>query len=143
MDWYIHHINTPAVDVKATAAFLRDILGVIDGAWVYPEQAGELHHRDDTIAYFGTCNRGIHVVKPIATFARDNNLAHNPTVGGHVAITVSDLGRVRARLSKARIPYSDAGSYAMAGVHQIYFFDPSMNLIELNQIVAPAGGALP
>ncbi|MGI9422783.1 MAG: VOC family protein [Hyphomicrobiaceae bacterium] len=143
MDWYIHHINTPAMDVRRTANFLRKIVGMIDGTWTYPETAGELHHRDDTIAYFGSDNRGVHVVKPIPTFAQDNNLIHNPTVGGHVAITVSDLDAVVSRLKAADIPYSDAGTYAMAGVHQIYFYDPSMNVIEINQVVADTGGKPP
>lgn len=143
MDWYIHHINTPAVDVKSTAAFLRNIIGMQDGAWVYPESAGELHHCDDTIAYFGSGNRGMHVVKPIPTFAKDNDLFHNPTVGGHVAITVSDIAGVMARLDKAGVIYSDAGTYAMAGMHQIYFFDPSMNVIEINAVVDDSGGAAP
>ena len=143
MDWYIHHINTPAVDVKTTAAFLRNIAGMQDGVWTYPENAGELHHRDDTIAYFGSANRGLHVVKPIPTFARDNGLIHNPTVGGHVAITVSDIQGVMARLDEAGVVYSDAGTYAMAGVHQIYFFDPSMNVIEINAVVDNIGGAAP
>ena len=97
MDWYIHHINTPAVDVRATAGFLRTIVGLEDGSWTYPDNVGGLHHRDDTIANFGTANRGIHVVKSIPTFAKDNAYVHNPTIGGHAAITVSDLAGVKAR----------------------------------------------
>ena len=143
MDWYIHHINTPAVEVKRTAAFLRDIIGMRDGSWTYPDNAGELHHRDDTIAFFGSQNRGIHVVKPIPTFAKDNGFFHNPTVGGHVAITVSDIRGVMARLDGAGVVFSDAGTYAMAGVHQIYFYDPSMNVIEINAVVDNVGGAGP
>lgn len=135
MDWSIHHVNIQAHDVKATAAFLRDVIGLPPGEWTYPDRPGELHHRDDTIAYFGTGNRGIHVVKPIPTFARDNGFIHNPTVGGHPAITVPDVKAVMARLDAAGIPYSDAGTYAMKGVHQIYVYDPSMNVIEINQVV--------
>ncbi len=143
MDWYIHHINTPAVNVKRTAAFLRNIIGMQPGTWTYPENAGELHHSEDTIAVFGSGNRGMHVVKPIPTFAHDNGFFHNPTVGGHVAITVSDLDGVRARLERAGVVYSDAGSYAMAGAHQIYFYDPAMNVIEINAIVDDIGGTPP
>ncbi|MEM7774174.1 MAG: VOC family protein [Pseudomonadota bacterium] len=135
MDWSIHHVNIPAVDVKATASFLRDIIGLPEGNWTYPDKPGELHHRDDTIAYFGTENRGIHVVKPIATFARDNGFIHNPTIGGHPAISVPDITAVMRRLDDAGIPYSDAGTYAMKGVHQIYVYDPSMNVIEINQVL--------
>ena len=137
MDWSIHHVNIPAVDVRKTAAFLGDIIGIPKGTWAYPpaEQMGKIGHDDDHIAYFGTENRGIHVVKPIPTFARDNGFIHNPTVGGHFAITVPDIHAVMRRLGEAGIVYSDAGVYAMKGVHQIYVYDPSMNVIEINQIV--------
>ena len=64
-----------------------------------------------------------------------NGLDHNPTIGGHVAITVPDIDVVKRRLDAAGIQYSDAGRYAMVGFHQIYLYDPSMNLIEVNQRV--------
>jgi hypothetical protein len=40
-------------------------------------------------------NRGIHVVRAIPTFPRDNNLLHNPTIGGHFAfnVPICDGGR--------------------------------------------------
>ncbi|MGF1649660.1 MAG: VOC family protein [Hyphomicrobiaceae bacterium] len=135
MNWSIHHVNIMAHDVKATAALLRDIVGLPQGQWTYPDRPGQLHHTDETIACFGDDNRGLHIVKPIPTFARDNGLIHNPTIGGHVAITVPDLNAVMRRLEAAGIPYSDAGTYAMKGVRQIYIYDPSMNVIELNQVI--------
>lgn len=137
MDWSIHHVNIATHDVRKTAAFLRDIVGIPQGTWQYPpaEQIGKVGHDDDHLAYFGTGNRGLHVVKPIPTFARDNGFIHNPTIGGHVAITVPDIEVVKRRLEAAGIVYSDAGVYAMKGVYQIYVYDPSMNVVEINQIV--------
>ena len=143
MDWYIHHVNIPAINVSETRNFFRNVLGFSLGEWTYPDRPGDLHHDDDSIAYFGTANRGIHVVRPIPTFAVDNGFFHNPTVGGHFAITVPNLQDVMARLDTAGIIYSDAKVYAMAGVHQIYVYDPSMNVIEINAIASPSGGAPP
>ena len=138
MDWSIHHVNIQAHDVRATAAFWRDMIGIPQGTWTYPpsHQVGKVGHDDDHIAYFGTENRGLHIVKPIPTFTRDNGFLHNPTIGGHVAVTVPDLKAVMRRLDAAGIPYTDAGVYAMKGVHQLYVYDPSMNVVEINQIVA-------
>ncbi len=143
MGWYIHHVNLPAVDVPKTRAFLRDIGGLVEGDWRYPPVAGELHHDENSIAYFGCENRGIHVVRPIPSFAADNGFLHNPTVGGHFAITVPDIEAVKRRFDAAGIVYSDAGIYAMAGCHQIYVYDPSMNVIEINEVVDATGGAEP
>lgn len=140
MDWMLHHVNVPAHNVKATAAFLRDVVGLPEGIWTYPDTVGDLHHDDDGIAYFGIENRGLHVVRSIPTFARDNGFQHNPTIGGHFAISVDDLDDVKQRLEEADVLVSDAGVYAMAGIHQIYCYDPSFNLIEINQIKTPLQG---
>lgn len=137
MDWVLHHVNVPAHNVKETASFLRDVIGLPDGQWIYPEQAGQLHHDDNSIAYFGIENRGLHVVRSIPTFALDNGFAHNPTIGGHFALSVPDIEDVMRRLDQANVLYSDAGVYAMAGVHQIYCYDPSFNVIEINQVKTP------
>ena len=137
MDWMLHHVNVPAYSVRETAAFLRDVIGLPEGRWIYPETVGELHHDDDGIAYFGIENRGLHVVRSIPSFARDNRFFHNPTIGGHFAISVPDVEAVKARLVQAGVLVSDAGVYAMAGIHQIYCYDPSFNLIEINQIKTP------
>lgn len=143
MGWYIHHVNLPATNVPKTRAFLRDVIGFKLGDWTYPENQGELHHDDNSIAFFGSGNRGIHAVRPIPTFAVDNGFVHNPTVGGHFALTVPDLQPIMQRFDEAGVVYSDAGIYAMAGVQQIYVYDPSMNVIEINQLHDESGGAPP
>ena len=142
-DWYVHHVNLQAHDVTETARFFRDIIGLEDGTWRYPETVGEIGHTSETIAYFGTANRGLHVVRAIADFAVSNRLSHNPTIGGHLAITVSDIEAVKSRLEDAGVMVSDAGVYAMAGVHQLYCYDPSLNVVEINAVVDEAGGAGP
>jgi catechol 2,3-dioxygenase-like lactoylglutathione lyase family enzyme len=136
MHWSIHHVNVCSPNVARTRAFFKDLLGLSTGTWSYPdaENLGEVGHNDDSIAYFGTDNRGIHAVRPIATFPRDNGIFHNPTIGGHVAITIPDIHALMLNLDKASIPYSDAGIYAMKSIHQVYVYDPSWNVIEFNQI---------
>ena len=143
MGWYIHHVNLPATNVPKTRAFLRDVIGFKLGQWTYPASQGELHHDENSIAFFGSGNRGIHAVRPIPTFAVDNGFVHNPTIGGHFALTVPDLKPVMQRFDEAGVVYSDAGIYAMAGVQQIYAYDPSMYLIEINQLHDGSGGAPP
>ena len=61
---------------------------------------------------------------------------HNPTFGGHVAITVPDVKAVMDKMDKVGHLYSDAGTYAMAGLHQVYQDAPSMNFIEINQEIS-------
>ncbi len=63
MGWFIHHVNIEAHDVPQSVAFYRDILGLKQGEWNYPEGA-ELGLGADQLAVFGTYNRGIHIVRP-------------------------------------------------------------------------------
>jgi catechol 2,3-dioxygenase-like lactoylglutathione lyase family enzyme len=140
MSWYVHHVNLEAHDVRESVAFFRDIVGLEEGSWSYPERTGKVGSTSETLALFGTQNRGLHIVRPRADFAADNGFVHNPTIGGHYAICVPDVLAVKQRLEAACVVVSDAGVYAMAGMHQIYCFDPSSNLVEINQVVDASGG---
>ena len=140
--WEIHHVNVPAHDVRESAAFYSAIFGMRETAFQRPAGGGNFRSDPAALATFTQvgggadgANNGLHIVKPVPRFARDNGLFHNPTIGGHVAITVPDLGVVKRRLEAAGVQFSDAGQYAMLGYRQIYLYDPSMNLIEINQRV--------
>ena len=39
-------------------------------------------------------------------------------------------------MTKAGVLHTNAGRYAMAGMRQLYAYDPSMNLVEINQITS-------
>lgn len=143
MGWFIHHVNIQAYDVPEAAAFYREIVGLEDGVWVYPETVGDVGHNPDSIAAFGSQNRGIHVVRAIPEFPLKNKLFHNPTIGGHFAVTVPDADAVKARLEAAGYIVSDAGQYAMAGMRQIYAYDPFQNVIEINEAVDASAGPGP
>ena len=144
MTWKIHHVNLPAHDVRESASFFNAIFGMREGVFQRPASGGDFRSDPAALATFEQdgaeavglgVNNGLHIVKPVPNFAKANGLQHNPTIGGHVAITVPDLDAVMRRLDDARIMYSDAGQYAMLGYRQIYLYDPSMNLIEVNQRV--------
>ena len=142
MGWFIHHVNIEAHDVQESVVFYRDVLGLSQGKWNYPDGA-ELGLGADKLAVFGSYNRGIHIVHPDAAFQQRHGLAHNPTVGGHFAINVRDAEVVKQRLEASGYLVSDAGTYAMAGVRQLYVWDPFYNLVEINEIVDPVGGPRP
>jgi len=141
MDWSIHHVALPAHDVRASAVFYSSLLGLIETDLITTTGAsrGTFSSDRNAAAIFGAGNRGLHIVRPIPTFARDNGLPLNPTVGGHVAITVPDLALVKTRLDAAEILYADVGEFAMAEMISIYLYDPAMNVVEINQQVAGRG----
>jgi catechol 2,3-dioxygenase-like lactoylglutathione lyase family enzyme len=130
--WYLHQVNIAAADVRETAAFYTDILGLREKSLTRPAAAGNFRADPEALAVFGSDNRGIHIIRPVASWGRDNGLKHNPSIGGHFAVCVPDLDRVMANLDAMGVPYSDAGNIAMAGFRQMFCFDPAMNLVEFN-----------
>lgn len=145
MSWAIHHVNLPAPDVRASAAFYRDVLGLTEGAWTFPAaaQTGHISADPARLTLFPAsgaargANAGLHLIAPEPAFARRNNLDHNPSIGGHVAIQVDDLDAVMERLKAAGIAFSYAPTFAIPGMRHVYVYDPAMNLLEINEYRAP------
>jgi catechol 2,3-dioxygenase-like lactoylglutathione lyase family enzyme len=139
LDCSIHHINISAHDVRQAVSFYRDIIGMKERPWDLPEGStrGDFSVDPEFIALLGTGSnsRGLHIVKPVPDFHIKNGLMFNPTIGGHFALTVPDLDAVKRRLDAAGTLYSEGGQYAMAGVRNLYVYDPSMNLVEINQMI--------
>ncbi len=140
----IHHVNLPANDVRASARFYAEIIGMSEGSWVFPppEQVGHISADPDKLTLFPAttvsqgANAGLHLIRPDPEFARKNHLDHNPSIGGHVALQVDDLDGVIERLKAAGIPYSLTGTFAIPGMRHLYCYDPSMNLLEINEMIS-------
>ncbi|MFO6464564.1 VOC family protein [Jannaschia sp. KMU-145] len=135
MGWSIHHVNLEARDVRRTAAFYTDILGMKERPWTFPETRGYLPGDPDKLALLGDgrdSHSGLHLIAPDEDFAEKNDLAFNPSVGGHVAFNVPDLDAVIARLRAAGVRHSVTGEFAIPGLRHVYLEDPEGNLVEVN-----------
>lgn len=135
--WHLHHVNIQAADVREATAFYVEVAGLTEGRWQAPAARGDFSIDPAELAVLtrGTDNSGLHIIRPDPGFALRNRFAHNPSIGGHPAFCVPDVGAVKARLDAAGVLVSDAGVYAMAGMRQIYVLDPAANMIEVNQRV--------
>jgi catechol 2,3-dioxygenase-like lactoylglutathione lyase family enzyme len=135
MSWSIHHVTLQTHDVQESARFYREVLGLESGGATHSIGTGSsnMEINDKVLAVVGEGNRGLHLLTPHPSFARQSGMAINPAMGGHVAIAVDDIDAVKRRLDEAGIFYEDAGEHAVPGWSQIYLYDPSGNLIEINQ----------
>jgi len=135
--WHIHHVNLQAEKVREAVAFYTGVIGLKEGRWRSAAKRGDFSIDPAELAVLTNAddNSGLHIIRPDAGFAFRNRFAHNPSIGGHPAFCVPDVQAVKARLEAAGVLVSDAGVYAMAGMHQIYVLDPSANMIEVNQNV--------
>lgn len=134
MKWDLHHVTIQTQDVARSVRFYRDILGLeSSGTPTIGSSFQDLGLDETTLAVIGKGNRGLHLFGLIPDFGRRTGQQINPSVGGHIAITVADIREIKRRLDGAGIFYSSPGEYAMPGVYQIYVYDPSGRLIEINQ----------
>ena len=135
--WGVHHVNLQACDVREAIGFYVEMAGLTEGRWRAPQSMGNfsIDPRELSILPLGDFNRGLHIIRPDPGFAFRNSFAHNPSIAGHPAFFVRDVLAVKARLEGGGVLVSDAKVYAMVGMHQIYMFDPTANMIEVNQFV--------
>jgi catechol 2,3-dioxygenase-like lactoylglutathione lyase family enzyme len=131
LNWSLHHVNINALDLKASLDFYRTLIGM-NGANVITTRANE---KVDSVTFTnGVDVRGLHLCTPDMG-PQFTKLPINPTVGGHFAINVPDIEAVRRRLDAAGIVYSAPPyGWAMRELKQIYVYDPSMNVVEINEV---------
>jgi len=130
----LHHINFATENVDRMRAFYGDLLGLA------PEDAG-LPTLEKTKGYAGDVafltdgDVQMHLAEKDIHAGFKTGHTVNPVSRGHIAYRTDDLAQVKADLDAAGVPYSDWGHTAVAGWHQIFFYDPDGNVVEIHQVV--------
>jgi glyoxylase I family protein len=116
----LHHINLCSTNVPEMDRFYRDVLTLGD------EDPAELP----------PLNRDKGLVGNVS-FVTDGGIqvVVNPLERGHIAYRTDDIAAFMAHLEAQGVPYSDWGSNAVKGWHQVFFYDPDGNVIEVHQVV--------
>ncbi len=130
----LHHINLSSDNVAEMDAFYRDVIGLDVEA-----DPDELPPLEKTKGYSGDVAfvTDGHVQMHLAE--RDLNAGFktghivNPVARGHIAYRTDDIKAFKAHLTSKGIPFSDWGNTAVKGWHQIFFYDPDGNIIEVHQ----------
>lgn len=133
MTWRIHHVSLPTRDVRETAAFYTEVLGMAESSPPWKDKnRGDFDIDLAHVAWFQGENAQVHLSRHSRNFARDNNFHLDPIINGHVAIEVDDLDAVRERLRRKGVYFADPGNWALTGLDQIYVLDPALNAVEIN-----------
>ncbi len=128
----LHHINLSTEDVGRMDRFYRDVLGLAETTAGLPVlekgkgYAGDVAFVDDGAIQMHLAQRDVQ-----AGFATGQIV--NPVSHGHIAYRTDDLAAFKTHLDAQAVPYSDWGNAAVAGWHQIFFYDPDGNVIEVHQ----------
>lgn len=128
----LHHINLATENVAGMDAFYREVLGLEVPRTDVPVLEKTQGYSGD-VAFVSDGRIQTHLARrdPLAGFRAGQIV--NPVARGHIAYRTDDIAAFMAHLDARGIPYSDWGNRAVAGWHQIFFYDPDGNVIEVHQ----------
>lgn len=128
----LHHVNYCSKDVGVMEEFYRSVLclatepGIKDARVTTQGYSGEVAFLTDGETQFHLATKDLSV-------GFRTGQALNPVERGHIAFRTDDIAAFKKRLEEKGVPYADYGTWAMKGWHQIFFYDPEGNVIEVHQ----------
>jgi glyoxylase I family protein len=129
----LHHINLATTNVEAMDVFYRDIIGLERETTGLPTLEKKKGYAGD-VAFVSDGAIQMHLAtRDIGAGFRTGQIV-NPVATGHIAYRTDDLEAFKKHLEDHDIPYSDWGERAVAGWHQIFFYDTDGNVIEVHQV---------
>ena len=129
----LHHINLCTENVERMDAFYKSVLGLAEETEGLPVLEKKKGYAGD-VAFVSDGAIQMHLAqKDVGAGFRAGHIV-NPVERGHIAYRTDNLAAFRAHLEDQGIPYSDWGEQAVAGWHQIFFYDPDGNIIEVHQV---------
>lgn len=129
----LHHINLSTEDVPRMNQFYRGILGLSEETGGLPVLEKGKGYAGD-VAFVTDGQIQTHLAKKDVGAGFRTGQIVNPVERGHIAYRTDDLAAFKAHLEANGVPYSDWGNRAVAGWHQIFFYDPDGNVIEVHQV---------
>ena len=135
----LHHVNVCSKNVPGLEEFYRDVLDLAPEPSLEAGRILDKQGYPGSVAFLSDGTTQFHIAeKDMGTGFRTGQVV-NPVDRGHIAFRTDDIAAFKKRLDDKGIRYSDYGGWAMAGWHQIFFYDPDGNVIEVHQ--APPGTA--
>lgn len=120
-------------DVDRMRRFYEDVLGLSSNVDGLPKLEKGKGYAGD-VAFLSDGKIQMHLAQKDIHAGFKTGQAVNPVSRGHVAYRTSDLEAVKETLTAAEIPFSDWGHTAVDGWHQIFFYDPDGNVVEVHQV---------
>ena len=131
----LHHINLSTEKVEEMDSFYREVMGLGQAQDDVPGLRGDKDVYDGDVAFLDDGNTHLHVARKDVEAGFRTGQIVNPVARGHIAYRCDDIAAFKAHLEARGVPYSDWGTSAVNGWHQIYFYDPDGNVIEVHQVI--------
>ena len=132
----LHHINLCSTNVAEMDRFYREILTLHDDE---PTKLPPLNQEKGLVGDVSFVTDGdiqMHLTPRDVLNSFRSGQVVNPLERGHIAYRTDDIEAFMAHLDAQGVLYSDWGSNAVKGWHQVFFYDPDGNVIEVHQVVS-------
>lgn len=129
----LHHLNLSTDNVAEMDRFYRGILGLDRENTGLPTLEKGKGYAGD-VAFVTDGRVQLHLAERDVTAGFTTGQIVNPVVQGHIAFRTDDMDGFLAHLDALGIPYSDWGHTAAAGWRQIFFYDPTGQVIEVHEV---------
>ena len=128
----LHHINLSTRNVKELEVFYKDILFLDTQTEDLPTLEKKKGYSGE-VSFVGDGKVQMHLAqKDLAVNFKTGHFI-NPVERGHIAFRTDNLKEFISILKKNKINYADYGTTFSAEWHQIFFYDPEGNIIEVHQ----------
>lgn len=133
----LHHINLSTENVERMNEFYRDVLGLDGVASGLPTLEKKKGYAGD-VAFVGAPTHSdvvqYHLAQKDVHAGFKTGHMVNAVSHGHIAFRTEDIDAFKKHLDEKKVPYSDWGNSAVETWHQIFFYDPDGNVIEVHQV---------
>ena len=128
----LHHINLSTQDVKKLETFYKDILFLDTQTDDLPTLEKKKGYSGD-VSFVGDGKVQMHLAQKDLSVNFKTGHFINPVEKGHIAYRTDDIEAFKKHLKENNIEFTDWGDIGVSGWHQIFFYDPDGNIIEVHQ----------
>ena len=128
----LHHINLSTQDVKKLETFYKDILFLDTQNDDLPTLEKKKGYSGD-VSFVGDGKVQMHLAQKDLSVNFKTGHSINPVEKGHIAYRTDDIEAFKNHLKQNNIEFTDWGDIGVSGWHQIFFYDPDGNIIEVHQ----------
>ena len=128
----LHHINLSTQDVKKLETFYKDILFLDTQSDDLPTLEKKKGYSGD-VSFVGDGKVQMHLAQKDLSVNFKTGHSINPVEKGHIAYRTDDIEAFKKHLKENNIEFTDWGDIGVSGWHQIFFYDPDGNIIEVHQ----------
>ena len=128
----LHHINLSTQDVKKLETFYKNILFLDTQSDDLPSLEKKKGYSGD-VSFVGDGKVQMHLAQKDLSVNFKTGHFINPVERGHIAYRTDDIEAFKKHLKDNNIEFTDWGDIGVSGWHQIFFYDPDGNIIEVHQ----------